>query len=222
MKKLQNLKEWQIVGTFSALGVSVVYASIVAIFAHTLDLLPVMTLCLVLVSVTAVAVGVVVGMVKDEHATRVNYYATKRANSLRDDVANRDAEIALLQDELADSLYREKNATNNLASARETLNTNNAHYRASLARIEVLLAKVREQEFTRLQLSKVNDKLNAQIDEQEQEIDALAQSRNDWRNAYDKLRNGDTNYTHSASTALLVGTLDKAYKVDGETRYPLA
>lgn len=29
-------------------------------------------------------------------------------------------------------------------------------------------------------------------------------------------------YTHSASTALALGTLDRAYKVNGETRYPLA
>jgi regulator of replication initiation timing len=31
-----------------------------------------------------------------------------------------------------------------------------------------------------------------------------------------------TDYTHSASTALLIGTLDRAYEVNGETRYPLA
>lgn len=222
MKTYKNLKEWQKVGVLVVLSVSLGYSAIVALISTKIDGMASITLGALLVAFGAVGSGVVVAMQKDEHASRVNYYATKRANSLRDDVANRDAEIHLLREELAESLYREKNASGDLARMREINNGLQAEQRASISRIEVLLAKVREQEFTRLQLSKVNDKLNAQIDEQETEIDALAQSRNDWRTAYDKLRNGDNKYTHSASTALVLGTLDKGYLLNGETVYPLS
>lgn len=222
MKTYKNLREWQKVGVLVVVSVSLGYSAIVALISTKIDTMASITLCALLVAFGAVGSGVVVAMQKDEHASRVNYYATKRANSLRDDVANRDAEIHLLREELAESLYREKNASGDLARMREINNGLQAEHRAGISRIEVLLAKVREQEFTRLQLSKVNDKLTAQIDEQETEIDNLLQSRNDWREAYDKLRNGESKYTHSASTALVLGTLDKGYLLNGETVYPLS
>jgi chromosome segregation ATPase len=224
MKTYKNLKEWQKVGALVVLSVSLGYSAIVALISTKIDTMASITLCGLLVAFGAIGSGVVVAMKKDEHASRVNYYATKRANSLREDIDNRDEEIAYLRDELADSTHREKIASGDLARMREINNGLQAEHRAGISRIEVLLAKVREQEFTRLRLSEVNDKLTAQVDEQETEIDNLLQSRNDWREAYDKLRNGDNGnrYTHSASTAFALGTLDKAYTVNGETVYPLA
>lgn len=222
MKKLRQLNELQqaqaVAVSMTVLGL---FAS-TALLAHSIDFMSAVFITVSVMSIGALGSAVVALTVKDIEVSRVVSKYSAHLRKVSDSSANKDQEIEWLREELSDSEHREKIASGDLARMREINNGLQAEHRASVSRIEVLLAKVREQEFTRLQLSKINDKLTAQIDEQETEIDTLAQSRNDWREAYDKLRNGESKYTHSASTALVLGTLDKGYLLNGETVYPLS
>ena len=57
-----------------------------------------------------------------------------RVRALSAQVAERDAELHLVREELADSLYREKNASGDLVRLREINNGLQAQHRASVAR----------------------------------------------------------------------------------------
>lgn len=222
MKKLQNLKEWQIVGIFSALGASVAYASVVAIFAHTLDLLPVMTLCAVLVGITAVAVGVTVGMVKDEQIARIvrGYRAlnaecsdsARTIGELRDTNRALVAQLANARERLAESgsdLVEHQQA-DKYADKLHTFT--NAVYHFGWALIEDYdLFESAKYALLGIHGKNLTETASAQVF-RDYVLDIYA----------DDDAPTPTDYTHSASTALLIGTLDRAYEVNGETRYPLA
>ena len=179
-----------------------------------------------------------------------------RVRALSAQVSERDAELALLREELADSLYREKNASGDLARLREINNGLQAEHRASITKsanyqiernravntvdelrtelesvesqlndshsreTELRAERDAEREISQARALKA-EKLRAEVADLTERVEVLQESRNDWRTAYDKLRNGVTGYTHSASTAFALGTIDRAYEVDGETRYPV-
>jgi chromosome segregation ATPase len=145
-----------------------------------------------------------------------------RVRALSAQVSDLQEENALTASELADSEHRENIATADLKRAREIgENLNNIH-REQVARIGELTAE-RDNLREISQARALNaEKLRAEVRELTERVEVLQESRADWRTAYDKLRNGQNNYTASASTAFALGTLERAYEVDGETRYPLA
>lgn len=251
MKKLQNLKEWQIVGIFSALGVSVTYASVVALFAHTLDLLPVMTVCALLVAVTAVAVGVVVGMVKDAQLARVvrGYRALNSECSdsariigeLRDTNRALVANLAHARERLADGgcdLVEHDDAD---AYADELREAHGETY-SLVNLLRAVLDPSHDEHLTAMNDLNGFTAMGSQGMDDEGIIWYASAIWNgegyscDDLNRLDRMREiyeisepvrtekeyTETAYTCSASTALLFGTLDRAYEVNNETRYPLA
>jgi hypothetical protein len=241
MKKLQNLKEWQIVGIFSAVGVSVAYASVVALFAHTLDLLPVMTVCALLVAVTAVPVGVVVGMNKDAHLSRVVRGMAKQVGELRSilDFERETHEHALA--DLRDERYNTERLSREVEALRARVANLQLNYAtdmdtltASIEARQYEIAKLqdgayhmawalcedgdlREDAFTTLKALLTTEAHKRAQAFADTEVSFYASVEHDGHEAPT-----EADYTASASTAFLIGTLDKAYLVGSETRYPLA
>ena len=241
MKKLQNLKEWEIVGIFSALGVSLGYASVVALLANYIDLMPSMVLSAFLIAITAVPVGVVVAMNKDAELSRVvrgMRYTLNAVSEMRDEYADT---LASMEADYRDECYNTKRLSGEVEALRAKVANLQLNYAtdmdtlgASLEARDYTIAKLqdgayhmawalcedgdlRDDAFTTLKALLTTEAHKRAQAFADTEVSFYASVEHDGHEAPT-----EADYTASASTAFLIGTLDKAYLVGSETRYPLA
>jgi hypothetical protein len=204
MKKLQNLTEPQKVALLVApLSLTALVAS-VALLTYYIDFMSALFIVVALLFIGAISSGVVVAVVKDEERIIVQRSATRRQNAL--------------QDELRD--MRDMNACETFSLVNLltiALDPMHADYYEARADLRAFIPVMDSEELTRYAVARWNGEGYSDDD-----MNTLARYRETF-GGYDMPEtDNDTNYTHSASTAFAIGTLDRAYVVNGETRYPLS
>jgi hypothetical protein len=225
MKKLQNLTEPQkIIALVAPLPLVALVAS-VALLNYYIDFTSAVFIVVALLFIGAISSGVSVAVVKDEHLARVvrgyrslnteNRDSARIIGELRDtnralvaSLANARERIArdgsdLIEHDLADK-YADKLHT-----------FTNAVYHFGWALIEDGdLFESAKFALLAIHGENLTETASAQVF-RDYVLDIYADDDAPTTPT-------PTDYTHSASTALLIGTLDRAYEVNGETRYPLA
>jgi hypothetical protein len=204
MKKLQNLTEPQKVALLVApLSLTALVAS-VALLTYYIDFMSALFIVVALLFIGAISSGVVVAVVKDEERIIVQRSASRRQNAL--------------QDELRD--MRDMNACETFSLVNLltiALDPMHADYYEARADLRAFIPVMDSEELTRYAVARWNGEGYSDDD-----MNTLARYRETF-GGYDMPEtDNDTNYTHSASTAFAIGTLDRAYVVNGETRYPLS
>ena len=204
MKTHKNLTEPQKVALLVApLSLTALVAS-VALLTTYIDFMSALFIVVALLFIGAISSGVVVAVVKDEERIIVQRSATRRQNAL--------------QDELRD--MRDMNACETFSLVNLltiALDPMHADYYEARADLRAFIPVMDSEELTRYAVARWNGEGYSDDD-----MNTLARYRETF-GGYDMPEtDNDTNYTHSASTAFAIGTLDRAYVVNGETRYPLS
>ena len=240
MKKLHTLTETEKTGALVVPIVALGYASLVALMAHKIDLMASMTIGALLVAFGAISSGVIVGMMKDEQLARVvrgSRYTLNAITAERDELSDKlESALADLRDEVARvrtlsaQVMADAEQLDDLRAHNETLGNKCVNYQIQRNRavnavdelrneLESVESQLNDSHSRETELRTANRALVADLAWARELLarDGRDLVEHDEADAY-----ADTAFTHSASTALLVGTLDRAYVVNGETRYPLA
>lgn len=222
MKKLHSLTEPQKVCALIAPLPLVALVASVALLAHYIDLMSALFIVVALLFIGAISSGVAVAVVKDGHIARIvrGYRAlnaecsdsARTIGELRDTNRALVAQLANARERLAETGIDlvEHQQADKYADKLHTFT--NAVYQFGWALIEDYdLFESAKYALLGIHGKNLTETASAQVF-RDYVLDIYA----------DDDAPTPTDYTHSASTALLIGTLDKAYEVNGETRYPLA
>ena len=225
MKKLQNLTEPQkVIALIAPLPLVALVAS-VALLNYYIDFTSAVFIVVALLFIGAISSGVAVAVAKDEHLARVvrGYRALNTENK---ENALYIGELREMNRELQDENACETHSLVNLL--RVVLDPSHDEHRVAMTDLvrfteggEAL--GMRDETIIWYATAIWNGEGYSDDD-----LNRLALIRHnyglteaDYPEATEK-EYTETAYTASASTALYFGTLDKAYEVNGETRYPLA
>jgi len=184
----------------------------VALLTTYIDFMSALFIVVALLFIGAISSGVSVAVVKDAQLSRVvrgMRYTTNAITAERDELSDKlENALADLRDEVARvrvlsaQVMADAEELESVTNGYRALNSENAdnarHIGALRDRVRTLTADLA---WARELLARDGRDLV-----EHDEADAYA----------------ETAFTHSASTAFAVGTLDRAYVVNGETRYPLA
>jgi len=251
MKKLQNLTEPQkVIALIAPLPLVALVAS-VALLTHYIDLMSALFIVCALLFIGAISSGVAVAVVKDEQIARIvrGYRAlnTECSDSariigeLRDTNRALVADLAHARERLADGgcdLVEHDDADAYADELREA----HGETQSLVNLLRAVLDPSHDEHLTAMNDLNGFTAMGSQGMDDEGLIWYASAIWNgegyscDDLNRLDRMREiyeisepvrtekvyTETAYTCSASTALLFGTLDRAYEVNGETRYPLA
>lgn len=251
MKKLQNLTEPQkVIALIAPLPLVALVAS-VALLTYSMDFMSAVFVVVALLFIGAISSGIAVAVVKDEHLARVvrgyrslnteNRDSARIIGELRDTNRALVANLAHARERLADGgcdLVEHDDAD---AYADELREAHGETY-SLVNLLRAVLDPSHDEHLTAMNDLNGFTAMGSQGMDDEGLIWYASAIWNgegyscDDLNRLDRMREiyeisepvrtekeyTETAYTASASTALYFGTLDKAYTVNGETRYPLA
>ena len=235
MKKL--LSKWntltepqQIAVMVAPLPLTALVAS-VALLTTYIDFMSAVFVVVALLFIGSISTGVVVAIVKDEERIIAQRDASRRYNAVKD--TNRELALSLERATLNENgllnLVRVLTCASVTATVLDRKDYTSPEYQSMLADMQETLENLRA--FVLIDGELTNDRLAWYAEgfhngycttiDNLAELDRLNAKADYIFDGGDAVIDEPT-VTHSASTAFMLGTLDRAYEVDGVTVYPLA
>lgn len=240
MKKLHTLTEPQkVIALVAPLPLVALVAS-VALLTTYIDFMSALFIVVALLFIGAISSGVSVAVVKDAQLSRVvrgMRYTQTAIRAERDELSDKlENALADLRDEVARvrtlsaQVMADAEQLDDVRAHNETLGNKCVNYQIQRNRavnavdelrneLESVESQLNDSHSRETELRTANRALVADLAWARELLarDGRDLVEHDEADAY-----AETAFTHSASTAFAIGTLDRAYVVNNETRYPLA